>query len=70
MSHSVLYTGVTNDIARRVDRHKNGEIEGFTKRYKVKKLVHVEVFPRGLEGIAREKQIKGGPRQDKTDLID
>ena len=68
-SNRVLYTGVTTDLKRRVGQHKEGTIAGFTRRYNVNKLVYVEVFPDVRDAIAREKQIKGGSRQKKVDLI-
>ena len=68
--HSVLYTGVTSDLARRVWEHKQGLVEGFTKKYKVNKLLYVEPFDYVLDAIAREKQIKAGSRKKKGGLID
>jgi putative endonuclease len=65
----VLYTGVTNDLKRRVWEHKEKLVEGFTKRYNVTKLVYYEVFNDIREAIAREKQMKAGPRQKKIDLV-
>ena len=67
--NSVLYTGVTNDIARRVWEHKNESGGKFTKKYRVKKLVYVESHPTASNAIAREKQIKAGSRQKKIDLV-
>jgi putative endonuclease len=67
--NSVLYTGVTNDLFRRVLEHKGKEVEGFTKHYNVNKLVYFEATERIEEAIAREKQIKGGSRKDKVELI-
>ncbi len=67
--NTVLYTGITNDIKRRVYEHKQKLIQGFTKRYNVTKLVYFEVFSDVYNAIAREKQIKGGSRQKKLDLI-
>ena len=67
--HTVLYTGVTSDITSRLEQHKGKQVEGFTKRYNVDKLVYCEVFEDVHEALAREKQIKGGSRQDKLDLI-
>lgn len=67
--NTVLYTGVTNHIQRRVYEHKRKLIKGFTKRYNVTKLVYYEVFEDPYNAIAREKQIKGGPRQKKINLI-
>ena len=66
---TVLYTGVTDDLKRRVWQHREKLIEGFTKRYNVTKLVYYEVFDDVRAAIAREKQLKGGLRQKKIDLI-
>lgn len=66
---SVLYIGMTNDIARRVHEHKTYAIEGFTDRYNVTKLVHVEEYGRVEEAIAREKQLKKWSRAKKERLI-
>ena len=68
-NNSVLYTGVTNDIFRRMGEHKNGRNEGFTKRYSVHKLVYQEHFTDIDTAIAREKQIKGWTRAKKNALI-
>ena len=54
-----LYTGVTDDLVRRVYEHKNKLIEGFTKRYNITRLVHYEVTSDVQAAIQREKQIKG-----------
>lgn len=67
--HTVLYTGVTNDLARRVLEHKNKSGSKFTSRYNLEKLVFVEVTDQIQEALAREKQIKAGSRQRKIDLI-
>ena len=67
--HTVLYTGVTNDLARRAYEHKNKLIDGFTKRYNVIKLVYFEAFSDIRDAIAREKQLKAGSRKKKLDLI-
>jgi putative endonuclease len=68
--NTVLYTGITNNLIRRVYEHKEGLIKGFTRRYNVDKLVYYEVFEDITEAISREKQIKGGSRQRKIDLVD
>ena len=68
-TNTTLYTGVTNNLMRRVYQHKNGLVEGFTKKYKVHKLVYYEETESIIAAITREKQIKGGSRQDKIDLI-
>jgi putative endonuclease len=67
--NSVLYTGVTSDLKKRVYEHRNKLIEGFTKTYNINKLVYFEMFTEPLQAIKREKQIKGGSRQKKVDLI-
>ncbi len=67
--NAVLYTGVTNDLKRRVWQHKEKLVEGFTERYNVTKLVHYEACDDVRAAIAREKQIKGGSRQKKIDLV-
>jgi putative endonuclease len=66
---TVLYTGVTNNLLRRVKEHKSGRGGTFTYRYKLTKLVYYEVGEDIRVAIAREKQIKGGSRQKKIDLI-
>jgi len=66
---TVLYTGVTNNLARRIYGHKNKLVPGFTNKYNVDKLVHFEVFDDINEAIKREKQIKGGSRQKKISLV-
>jgi putative endonuclease len=68
-TNTVLYTGVTNDLFRRMSEHKQGINKGFTKRYRIKKLVYYEVFDDPTSAIQREKQIKAGSRQKKLDLI-
>jgi putative endonuclease len=65
----VLYTGITNDLQRRVLEHKNKSRKGFTKRYNVNKLVYYQVAESIDSAILREKQIKGGSRKDKIGLI-
>ena len=67
--NNVLYTGVTNDLKRRVYEHKMHLVRGFTSRYNVEKLVYYEATDDIQAAILREKQIKGGSRQKKIDLI-
>ena len=68
-NHTVLYTGVTSDLCIRVQEHKLKVYPGFTSRYNVNKLVYFEQFGDVYDAINREKQIKGGSRQKKLDLI-
>ncbi len=65
-----LYTGVTNNLERRVFEHKNYLIEGFTRRYRITKLVYYELTNDVREAISREKQIKGWLRRKKIALIE
>ena len=65
----VLYTGVTNNLERRVLEHRSGKGSKFTSKYNAKKLVYFECGNNVNEAIAREKQIKAGSRQKKIDLI-
>jgi putative endonuclease len=65
----VLYTGVTNNLQRRVQEHKTGEGSKFIKKYNVHKLVYFEIWNNAKSAIAREKQIKAGSRKKKIDLI-
>ena len=67
--NTVLYTGVTNDLERRVLEHRAKLIDGFTRRYKVTKLVCYEIFDHPENAILREKQIKAGPRRKKLELV-
>src|SRR5438874_119711 len=66
---NVLYTGVTNDLRRRVNEHKDKKIEGFSKQYNTDRLVYYEEFYEIDQAIAREKQIKAGSRKNKDLLV-
>jgi len=68
-ANTVIYTGVTSNLQKRIYEHKEKLIEGFTKKYNVTKLVYYEQFDNIVSAIEREKQIKGGSRQDKVNLI-
>ena len=65
----VLYIGVTNNLERRVNEHREGLTPGFTKRYSLRHLVYFEEYDSPSEAITREKQIKGWTRARKLDLI-
>ena len=67
--HTVLYTGVTSDLKKRVYQHRMKLVAGFTSRYNVYKLVFYEVADNPEAAIIREKQIKAGSRAKKIDLI-
>lgn len=64
-----LYTGVTNDLVKRVWQHKNNLIEGFTKKYQCHKIIYFEETGDVESAILREKQIKGWSRWKKEALI-
>lgn len=68
--NGTLYIGVTANIIRRVYEHKQGFVEGFTKRYKVTNLVYYERFENIEQAIYREKRLKTWLRQWKLELID
>jgi putative endonuclease len=65
-----LYTGVTNNLQRRVYEHKHHLVPGFTSKYNITRLVHFESTPDVRSAIAREKQIKGWLRAKKIALIE
>src|ERR1051326_6788512 len=67
--NTTLYTGVTNDLERRMSEHREGRGSFFASRYRVTKLVYYETFGEISQAIEREKQIKGGSRQKKIDLV-
>lgn len=66
---TVLYTGMSSDFRYRIYQHKNKETKGFTSRYNVDRLMYYEEFNQPWDAVEREKQIKGGSRQMKIDLI-
>ncbi|WP_414929945.1 GIY-YIG nuclease family protein [Vibrio jasicida] len=68
-NNSVLYIGVTRQLPQRIWQHKNGVVEGFTKKYNVHKLVYFELFEDMVAAINREKQLKQWKREWKLDLV-
>jgi|SRR5882757_5056295 len=68
--NGTLYVGVTNDLARRIYEHREGLVDGFTRRYGVKMLVHWEAFEDPRHAIQREKNLKKWPRAWKLALIE
>jgi len=68
-SRVVLYTGITNSLTRRIWQHQNGEIERFTKKYRVNRFVYYENFNNPRDAISREKELKGWRRSKKNGLV-
>jgi len=68
-NNTVLYTGMTNDLKKRIYEHKEKLIKGFSSKYNINKLVYYEIFDDAYKAISREKQIKAGSRQKKINLI-
>lgn len=69
-TNTVLYIGVTNDLHRRLYEHKSGQINGFTQKYHIHKLVYFEEYTEVNYAIAREKQLKNWVRSKKSRLIE
>ena len=67
--NTVLYVGITNDLIRRIYEHKNNMVDGFSKRYKLHKVVYYEICSEVTQAIAREKQLKRWHREWKKNLI-
>ena len=67
---NVLYTGVSNNLCRRMREHRSDSIEGFTKQYHVHRLVYYEAHEDSYTAISREKQLKAGSRKRKVELIE
>jgi putative endonuclease len=68
--NTVLYTGVTSDLEKRMWEHRTGVHDGFTKKYHITKLVYYEIFEDPTAAITREKQLKAGSRRKKIELIE
>ena len=70
VTNKVMYIGVTNNLKRRLYEHKNGLVDGFTKRYHIHKLVYYESYRDIKDAILREKRLKGLLRIRKNELVD
>lgn len=68
-SSSVFYTGVTSDIQKRIEQHRNKSFGGFSAKYNLERVVYIEQLPNILDAIAREKSIKMMSRERKIKLI-
>lgn len=68
--NGTLYIGVTNAMANRVWQHREGRVPGFTKTFRVKRLVHYEQYASVRDAIQREKNLKHWPRRWKVELIE
>lgn len=66
---TVFYTGMTNDLRRRIREHKSGQGSQFTAHYRVKELLYYEEYRQVKDAIAREKEVKRWRREKKLDLI-
>ncbi|MBK7107111.1 MAG: GIY-YIG nuclease family protein [Ignavibacteriae bacterium] len=69
-NNKVIYTGMTNNLAKRVYEHKEKLVEGFTKKYNCYKLIWFEQHSSAYSAITREKQLKAGSRKKKIELIE
>lgn len=67
---TLLYVGVTSDLCRRLAEHANGQYQGFTKQYRVHKLIYYEQYSDINDAISREKQLKGWTHEKKRRLIE
>jgi putative endonuclease len=68
--HTVLYTGVTNNLQKRIFQHKDKTVPSFTGHYNINSLVFYEEFSDAYNAISREKQIKSWSRKRKMELVD
>jgi putative endonuclease len=69
MRRSVLYIGITSNLQRRIEQHRQALVPGFTQKYHLKYLIYYEEFQDILIAIAREKELKGWRRSKKETLI-
>lgn len=67
---TVLYIGMTNNLQRRLEEHRSGIVDGFSKQYQTKILIHFEAAEDVYAAIGREKQLKGWSRKKKEELIE
>jgi putative endonuclease len=68
--NTVIYTGITSDLVKRILDHKSKTVLGFSRKYNLSKLVYYEIYASAIDAIAREKQIKAGSRKKKIALIE
>ncbi len=68
--HGTLYVGVTSNIVKRVYEHKQGLVDGFTKKYDIKNLVHYETYDDIESAILHEKKLKHLKRQKKIEIVE
>ena len=68
-NHRVMYVGVTNDLIRRLEEHRNKLVKGFTEKYNVNRLVYFEETDDVFSALAREKEIKKWRREKKNNLV-
>lgn len=68
--NTAMYIGVTSNLQRRLCEHKNEQMDGYTKKYHIHKLVYFEEFSEITDAIAREKQLKGWNRSKKNQLVE
>ena len=68
-NNTVIYIGITSDLLKRIYQHKTKEFKGFTSKYNCDKLIYFEEFSDINDAISREKQLKGGSRKQKEDLV-
>lgn len=68
-NRGTIYTGVTNDIMRRIEEHKSKELKGFTQKYQINRLLYVEEFSNVYDALEAEKIVKGWKRKKNMELI-
>lgn len=68
-TNSVLYTGITSNVIKRIYEHKHNLVDGFTKKYLIHKLIYYEQYQDIRDAMEREKQLKAGSRKKKESLV-